>query len=78
LVAKGSGRTDRTGLSGIRLRPDAQRHGIGRTFADSLAARMPEARIALDLSVEKGEPASRKLYDRLGSLKVGETKRNPC
>ncbi len=60
-------------LSGIQLRPDVQRHGIGTSIIEDLKAQATAAGMPLELGVEKDNPGARKLYDRLGFVQVGET-----
>jgi ribosomal protein S18 acetylase RimI-like enzyme len=70
-------RTTRSGgcleLCGIQLRPGFQRQGIGAAIIEDLKAKAVVAGISLDLSVEKDNPDARRLYERLGFVRVGET-----
>jgi GNAT superfamily N-acetyltransferase len=60
-------------LSGIQLLPGFQRHGIGTAIIEDLKAQAAAAGIPLDLGVEKDNPDARRLYERLGFVRVGET-----
>jgi ribosomal protein S18 acetylase RimI-like enzyme len=60
-------------LCGIQLRPGFQRHGIGTAIIEDLKAQAAAAGIPLDLGVEKDNPDARKLYERLGFVRTGET-----
>jgi ribosomal protein S18 acetylase RimI-like enzyme len=60
-------------LCGIQLLPGFQRHGIGTAVIEGLKAQAAAAGIPLDLGVEKDNPDARRLYERLGFVRVGET-----
>jgi len=60
-------------LCGIQLLPGFQRHGIGTGVIEGLKAQAAAAGIPLDLGVEKDNPGARRLYERLGFVRVGET-----
>jgi GNAT superfamily N-acetyltransferase len=60
-------------LSGIQLRPDVQRHGIGTAIIEDLKVQAEAVGVPLELAVEKDNPDAGKLYERLGFVQVGET-----
>jgi ribosomal protein S18 acetylase RimI-like enzyme len=60
-------------LSGIQLLPGFQRRGIGTAIIEDLKAQAAAAGVSLDLGVEKDNPDARRLYERLGFVRVGET-----
>lgn len=60
-------------LSGIQLLPVFQRRGIGTAIIEDLKAQAAAVGIPLDLGVEKDNPDARKLYERLGFVRVSET-----
>lgn len=64
---------DRIELSGIQLLPAFQRHGIGTAIIEGLKAQAAAAGMPVDLDVGKDNPDARKLYERLGFVRVGET-----
>jgi ribosomal protein S18 acetylase RimI-like enzyme len=65
--------TDYIELSGIQLRPDVQRHGIGTAIIEDLKAQATAAGMPVELGVEKDNPDARKLYERLGFVQMAET-----
>jgi GNAT superfamily N-acetyltransferase len=79
VVNEGAGRlriartADGIELCGIQLLPYIQRHGIGSAIIEDLKAQAAAAGIPLDLTVEKDNPDTRRLYKRLGLVQVGET-----
>lgn len=70
-------RVTRTGeyieLSGIQLLPRVQRRGIGTAVIEELKAEAVASGIPFDLAVEKDNPDARRLYERLGFVRTGET-----
>jgi GNAT superfamily N-acetyltransferase len=60
-------------LSGIQLPPRVQRRGIGTAIINDLKTEAAAAGIPVDIGVEKDNPSARRLYERLGCMKIGET-----
>ncbi len=60
-------------LCGIQLRPDVQNRGIGTAIIRGLQAEAAAAAVPLDLGVDKNNLDARRLYDRLGLTKIGES-----
>lgn len=60
-------------LSGIQLLPRVQRRGIGTAVIEDLKAEAAAAGLPLELGVEKDNPGARRLYERLGFTRAGET-----
>jgi SAM-dependent methyltransferase len=60
-------------LCGIQLLPEVRNRGIGAAIIRELQAESAGAGVPLDLGVEKDNPDARRLYDRLGFTKVGES-----
>jgi ribosomal protein S18 acetylase RimI-like enzyme len=63
---------DRIELSGIQLLPRVQGRGIGTAIIEDLKAEAKAAGVPLDIAVEKDNPRARRLYERLGCVKVAE------
>jgi ribosomal protein S18 acetylase RimI-like enzyme len=66
---------DSVELAGIQLLSQAQGRGIGTAIINDLKAEAAAAGVPLDIGVEKDNPDARRLYERLGCTKVGETDR---
>jgi GNAT superfamily N-acetyltransferase len=60
-------------LSGIQLLPRVQGRGIGTAIINDLKIEAAAAGIPVDIGVEKDNPSARRLYERLGCTKIGET-----
>ena len=60
-------------LSGIQILPHLQRHGIGSAIIEDLKAQAAAAGLPLDLDVENDNPDARRLYERLGFIRAGQT-----
>jgi len=60
-------------LAGIQILPRRQRHGIGTAIIEDLKAQAEAAGVPLELAVEKDNPDARRLYERLGFVRAGET-----
>ena len=60
-------------LCGIQLLPELQNRGIGTAVIRGLQAEAATTGVPLDLGVEKDNPNARRLYDRLGFAKIGES-----
>ncbi|MER7850644.1 GNAT family N-acetyltransferase [Kitasatospora sp. NPDC096077] len=60
-------------LNGIQLLPRFQCRGIGTAVIEDLKAQAAAGGIPLDLDVEKDNPDARRLYERLGFRRTGET-----
>jgi ribosomal protein S18 acetylase RimI-like enzyme/SAM-dependent methyltransferase len=58
-------------LNGIQLHPDIQNRGIGTAIIAQLQSEAASTGVPLDLSVEKDNPNARRLYLRLGFVRVG-------
>ncbi|HEY3508405.1 MAG TPA: bifunctional GNAT family N-acetyltransferase/class I SAM-dependent methyltransferase, partial [Kribbella sp.] len=59
-------------LNGIQLHPDVQNRGIGTAIITALQEEATRRNVPLQLSVERDNPNARRLYHRLGFVKVGE------
>ncbi|WP_427889328.1 GNAT family N-acetyltransferase [Kribbella sp. GL6] len=59
-------------LNGIQLHPDVQNRGIGTAIITTLQEDAVRRGVPLQLSVERDNPNARRLYERLGFVKVGE------
>jgi RimJ/RimL family protein N-acetyltransferase len=64
---------ERIELSGIQLLPRVQGRGIGTAIINNLKTEAAAAGISVDIGVEKDNPSARRLYERLGCTKIGET-----
>jgi len=60
-------------LCGIQLDPGVQNRGIGTAIIRELQAGAAADGVALELGVEKDNADARRLYERLGFAKVGES-----
>ncbi|TDD16586.1 GNAT family N-acetyltransferase [Kribbella turkmenica] len=60
-------------LCGIQLDPGAQNRGIGTAIIRELQAEVAADGVPLELGVEKDNADARRLYERLGFAKVGES-----
>ena len=60
-------------LNGIQLHPDVQNRGIGTAIINALQNEATQLGVPLQLSVERDNPSARRLYDRLGFTKTGES-----
>jgi SAM-dependent methyltransferase len=60
-------------LCGIQLLPEVQNRGIGTAIIRGLQAEAATAAVPLELGVEKDNADARRLYDRLGFAKIGES-----
>jgi GNAT superfamily N-acetyltransferase len=60
-------------LSGIQLLPRVQGRGIGTAIINDLETEAAAAGIPVDIGVGKDNPSARRLYERLGYTKIGET-----
>ncbi|GAA3136197.1 GNAT superfamily N-acetyltransferase/SAM-dependent methyltransferase [Kribbella aluminosa] len=59
-------------LNGIQLHPDIQNRGIGTAIITDLESEAVRRGVPLQLNVERDNPNARRLYDRLGFVKVSE------
>jgi GNAT superfamily N-acetyltransferase len=60
-------------LAGIQLLPRVQGRGIGSAIITDLKTDAAAAGIPIDIGVEKDNPSARRLYERLGWMKIDET-----
>ncbi|MEI8407218.1 MULTISPECIES: GNAT family N-acetyltransferase [unclassified Kribbella] len=60
-------------LCGIQLLPEVQNRGIGTAIITDLQVEAATNAVPLDLGVEKTNTNARRLYERLGFRKVGES-----
>jgi GNAT superfamily N-acetyltransferase/SAM-dependent methyltransferase len=58
-------------LNGIQLHPGVQGRGIGTAIITRLQAEAERNGVPLKLHVERDNPDARRLYDRLGFVKIG-------
>jgi ribosomal protein S18 acetylase RimI-like enzyme len=63
-------------LSGIQLLPRVEGRGIGTAIINDLKTEAAAAGIPVDIGVEKDNPSARRLYERLGCTKIGETEQD--
>jgi ribosomal protein S18 acetylase RimI-like enzyme len=63
---------DHIELSGIQLLPKVQGRGIGTAIIEDLKAEAQVTGACLDIGVEKDNPQARRLYERLGCVRVAE------
>ncbi|NIK56991.1 GNAT family N-acetyltransferase [Kribbella shirazensis] len=63
---------DAVELNGIQLHPDVQNRGIGTAIITDLKDEAARRGVPLRLHVERDNPDARRLYDRLGFVKIGE------
>jgi ribosomal protein S18 acetylase RimI-like enzyme len=66
-------RGERIELAGIQLLPRVQRRGIGTAVIEDLKREATRAGVPFDIGVEKDNPDARRLYERLGFTKTGES-----
>ncbi|MET9317711.1 GNAT family N-acetyltransferase [Kribbella sp. NPDC003505] len=58
-------------LNGIQLHPDVQNRGIGTSIIAELRSEAARRGVPLRLHVERDNPDARRLYDRLGFVRIG-------
>jgi ribosomal protein S18 acetylase RimI-like enzyme len=59
-------------LAGIQLHPRVQGRGIGTRIVEELKDEAARTGLSLELTVERDNSGARRLYKRLGFVKVGE------
>ncbi|MEV0789374.1 GNAT family N-acetyltransferase [Kribbella sp. NPDC050459] len=58
-------------LNGIQLHPDVQNRGVGTSIIAELQSEAARRGVPLRLHVERDNPNARRLYDRLGFVRIG-------
>ncbi|MGW6200703.1 GNAT family N-acetyltransferase [Kribbella sp. NPDC055110] len=59
-------------VNGIQLHPDVQNRGTGTAIFTELQSEAARSGVPLTVNVERDNPDARRLYDRLGFVKVSE------
>ncbi|TCC39692.1 GNAT family N-acetyltransferase [Kribbella sindirgiensis] len=59
-------------VNGIQLHPEVQNRGIGTAIFTVLQSEAARSGVPLKVNVERDNPDARRLYDRLGFVKIGE------
>jgi ribosomal protein S18 acetylase RimI-like enzyme len=67
---------DRAELAGIQLLPAHQGRGIGTYLIEQFLVEARREELVPRVSVEKDNPDARRLYERLGFVRVDETERD--